>query len=101
VSGGEAFRKHACDNTPLTETIEPCDVLILGVAMGYIAPKERKHLSADALFGLIRSGFATIPDHRSDDAGIPLTDALMSAFAMFSLKAPHVLKSTLQVLPAQ
>src|SRR6266446_1046072 len=26
--------------------------------MGFIAPKERKHLSADALFGLMRSGFA-------------------------------------------
>src|SRR2546427_2172702 len=59
--------------------------------MGFIAPKERKHLSADTLFGLIRSGFANIPDHRSDDAGIPLTDALMSAFAMFSLTAPSLL----------
>src|SRR2546427_3925117 len=59
--------------------------------MGFIAPKERKHLSADTLFGLIRSGFANIPDHRSDDAGIPLTDALMSAFAMFSLKSPSLL----------
>ncbi len=59
--------------------------------MGFIAPKERKHLSADALFGLIRSGFANIPDHRSDDAGIPFTDARMSAFAMFSLKSPSLL----------
>src|SRR6266446_1781902 len=59
--------------------------------MGFIAPKERKHLSADTLFALIRSGFANIPDHRSDDAGIPLTDALMSAFAMFSLKSPSLL----------
>jgi Transposase DDE domain len=59
--------------------------------MGFIAPKERKHLSADALFGLMRSSFANIPDHRSDDAGIPLTDALMSAFAMFSLKSPSLL----------
>ncbi|MEE8304541.1 MAG: transposase [Candidatus Tectomicrobia bacterium] len=59
--------------------------------MGLIAPKERKHLSADALFGLLRNGFAKIPDHRSDDAGITLTDALMSAFAMFSLKCPSLL----------
>src|SRR3989442_15439524 len=59
--------------------------------MGFIAPKERKHLSADALFGLIRSGFATIPDHRSDEAGIPFTDALMSAFAMISLTSPSLL----------
>src|SRR3989449_11294379 len=59
--------------------------------MGFIARKERKHLSADALFGLMRSGFANIPDHRSDDAGLPFTDALMSAFAMFSLKSPSLL----------
>jgi len=60
-------------------------------AMSIVAPKERKHLSADALFGLVRSGFANIPDHRSDDAGMPLTDALMSAFAMFSLTSPSLL----------
>ena len=59
--------------------------------MGFIAPKERKHLSADALFGLLRHTFAKVPDHRSDDAGITLTDALMSAFAMFSLKCPSLL----------
>jgi hypothetical protein len=59
--------------------------------MGFIAPKERKHLSADALFGLLRNHFSTIPDHRSDDAGISLTDALMSGFAMFSLKCPSLL----------
>jgi hypothetical protein len=59
--------------------------------MALVAPKERKHLSADALFHLIRSGFATIPDPRCDDVDISLTDALMSAFAMFSLKAPSLL----------
>jgi hypothetical protein len=59
--------------------------------MGFIAPKERKHLSADALFRSVRSRFDNIPDHRSDDAGIPLTDILMSAFAMFSLKSPSLL----------
>ncbi len=59
--------------------------------MSSVAPKERKHLSADALFRLVRSGFDTIPDHRSLDAGISLTDALMSAFAMFSLKSPSLL----------
>jgi hypothetical protein len=67
------------------------DVLISGVLMGFIAPKERKHLSADALFGLLRNTFAKVPDHRSDDAGIALTDALMSGFAMFSLKCPSLL----------
>jgi len=63
----------------------------MGFPMSIVAPKERKHLSADALFHLVRSGFATIPDPRCDDVDISLTDALMSAFAMFSLKAPSLL----------
>src|SRR5437773_5497824 len=66
-------------------------VLMSGVAMSIVAPKERKHLSADALFGLVRSGFATIPDYRLGETDIALTDALMSAFAMFSLKSPSLL----------
>jgi hypothetical protein len=56
-----------------------------------VAPKGRKHLSADALFGIVRSGFAAIPDYRLTDTDITLADALMSAFAMFSLKAPSLL----------
>ena len=59
--------------------------------MAIVAPKERKHLSADALFHLVRSGVANIPDSRWDVGDISLTDALMSAFAMFSLKAPSLL----------
>jgi hypothetical protein len=59
--------------------------------MSIIAPKGRKHLSADALFGLVRTGFANLPDHRFGGADISLTDALMSAFAMFSLKSPSLL----------
>src|SRR5213592_2964288 len=59
--------------------------------MCIVAPKARKHLSADALFHLVRSGFAIIPDPRGEDVDISLTDALMSAFAMFSLKAPSLL----------
>jgi hypothetical protein len=59
--------------------------------MSIVAPKERKHLSADALFHLVRRGFATIPEPRGADVDISLTDALMSAFAMFSLKAPSLL----------
>src|SRR5712692_8494527 len=59
--------------------------------MSIVAPKARKHLSADALFHLVRSGFATIPDPRGKDVDISLTDALMSAFAMFSLKVPSLL----------
>jgi len=56
-----------------------------------LARKVRKHLSADALFTLVREGFAKIPDHRDPRSGIPLADALMSAFAMFSLKDPSLL----------
>ena len=51
----------------------------------------RKNLSADALFALIHKAFQKIPDHRPPFAEIPLTDALMSAFAMFSLKDPSLL----------
>jgi hypothetical protein len=59
--------------------------------MAMVAPKARKHLSADALFHVVRSGFANIPDPRCADVDISLTDTLMSAFAMFSLKAPSLL----------
>jgi hypothetical protein len=59
--------------------------------MAIVAPKQRKHLSADALFRLVRTGFGEIPDHRPIKAEIPLADALMSAFAMFSLKSPSLL----------
>ncbi|HEY5865669.1 MAG TPA: hypothetical protein VI542_08990 [Candidatus Tectomicrobia bacterium] len=59
--------------------------------MAIIVPKERKYLSADALFRLIRHGFATLPDPRSDEVDISLTDALMSGFAMFSLTSSSLL----------
>jgi hypothetical protein len=59
--------------------------------MSIVAPKGRKPLSADALFRLVRSGFANIPDYRPSDPDISLTDTLMSAFAMFSLKSPSLL----------
>lgn len=53
--------------------------------------KLRKHLSADALFSLVHSDFEKITDHRSNNIKIPLADALMSAFAMFSLKDTSLL----------
>jgi len=56
-----------------------------------VAPKGRQHLSADALFGLVRRSFANIADDRGGEVEISLTDALMSAFAMFSLKSPSLL----------
>src|ERR1044072_8618771 len=63
----------------------------MGLPMSSVAPKARKHLSADALFGLVRNGFAHIPDYRLSETDIALADALMAAFAMFSLKAPSLL----------
>jgi hypothetical protein len=59
--------------------------------LSMVAPQGRKHLSADALFRLVQSGFASLPDYRVGDTEIALADALMSAFAMFSLKAPSLL----------
>jgi len=53
--------------------------------------KVRKQLSADALYALLGEGFARIPDHRQPTPLIPLRDALLSAFAMFSLKDPSLL----------
>ena len=49
--------------------------------MAMVAPQARKHLSADALLGLLRSGFADLAEHRSGKPDISLPDALMSAFA--------------------
>jgi hypothetical protein len=51
----------------------------------------RRHLCADALHEAVRTGFLEVSDQRSDSSSIPLVDALMSAFAMFSLKGPSLL----------
>jgi hypothetical protein len=59
--------------------------------MGLSARKARKNLSADALFRLVRSRCDDVPDPRALEPEIPLGDALMSAFAMFSLKDPSLL----------
>jgi len=53
--------------------------------------KIRKHLSASGLYKLIRTGFSKIKDHRTEEADISLRDALMSGFALFSLKDPSLL----------
>ena len=42
----------------------------MGFAISIVTPKGRKHFSADVLFRLVRSGFDTIPEHRSTDAEI-------------------------------
>ena len=53
-----------------------------------VLAKLRKDFSADALFRLTRSYFGRMDDSRQGKIRILLGDALMSAFAMFSLKDP-------------
>jgi hypothetical protein len=53
-------------------------------------PKTRRDLSADSLLRTLRDGFEQIPDHRPQP-DIPLRDALLSGFALFSLKDPSLL----------
>jgi hypothetical protein len=60
-------------------------------AMDVSAKQARKDLSADGLFRRLRTGFEKVPDARSDRADISLGNALMSGFAMFSLKDPSLL----------
>jgi len=55
------------------------------------APYVRQQLSADALLDGLRRGFATMADPRPGQPDISLTDALMSAFALFSLTSPSLL----------
>ena len=53
-------------------------------------PKTRRNLSADGLFQTVYESFERIPDHRPRP-DIPLRDALLSGFALFSLKDPSLL----------
>ncbi len=53
--------------------------------------KVRKHLNMDAMLSSLHQGFSAITDHRRGKVDIPLADALMSGFAMFSLKDPSLL----------
>ena len=53
-------------------------------------PQTRQHLSADALHRTLKARFEQIPDQRHDPI-ISLPDALLSAFALFSLKDPSLL----------
>lgn len=59
--------------------------------MALVAPNVRKHLCADALFSSLKTRFADLADHRQGTPDLSLPDALMSAFAMFSLKSPSLL----------
>jgi hypothetical protein len=49
-------------------------------------------VSADKLLQVIRAGFEKVKDHRAANASLSLSDALMSAFAMFSLKDSSLLE---------
>jgi hypothetical protein len=60
-------------------------------AMVLPAKKARKDLTADSLFGRLHDNFDRIPDRRSGQPKVSLGDALMSGFAMFSLKDPSLL----------
>lgn len=53
--------------------------------------KMRAHLNADTLYAQIREDFAKVKDHRASNTKIPLTDILMSGFALFSVKDPSLL----------
>lgn len=53
--------------------------------------KTRKYLSASGLYRLIRQDFDKIKDRRAENTVITLTDALMSGFALFSLKDSSLL----------
>ncbi len=54
--------------------------------------KTRERLSASGLFRVLRVGFEKIEDHRAMEmVEISLTDTLMSAFAVFSLKDSSLL----------
>jgi len=51
----------------------------------------RKHLNADALFKTVRSSFCQVTETRIGNPQVVVADALMSAFAMFSLKDSSLL----------
>jgi hypothetical protein len=62
-----------------------------GFPMASVAPAvSRKHLSADALYAMLRKAFARLPDPREPGSAIPLEDIVMAAFAMFVIKDPSL-----------
>ena len=48
--------------------------------------------SADNLLETVRAGFDRVKDHRASNVIMPLSDVMMSAFAMFSLKDSSLLE---------
>jgi len=59
--------------------------------MALVAPRQRQPLSADALWSVLRRGVAAIPEYRLSDPDRSLPDALMAAWALFSLPSPSLL----------
>jgi len=57
------------------------------------AIKVRKKLCADGLIQIVKSSFEKIKDHRENEnkIKISLSDALLSAYAMFLIKSPSLL----------
>ncbi len=53
--------------------------------------RARKHSSTDGLIRVNHETFGLVKDRRSGSVVIPIVDALMSAFAMFSLKCSLLL----------
>ena len=66
-------------------------VAALAGLAGNLKITVRKNLNVDAMFSAIRKDFAKIADHRASNKKIPLVDALMSGFVMFSLKDQSLL----------
>ncbi len=54
--------------------------------------KLRKQLSAPGLLATIGTRFRRVPDHRSGNRSVGLSDALMSGLAVFGLKCPSLLQ---------
>lgn len=82
------FRKQPCQNGAFVTSMTP---FLAGGCHGHRGSQSAQHLCADALLRSIQDVVSQIPDHRKGDPKIPLSDALMSAFAMFSRKAPSLL----------
>ncbi len=59
--------------------------------MDKVSVRIRKKLNVNSLNELLKNNFAKIKDNRDDNKSIELSDILMSAYAMFSLKHPSLL----------
>jgi len=57
----------------------------------WLSATVRKHLSADALIRSVRTSFEQVVETRKGNPHISMEDALMSSYAMFSLKDPSML----------